>query len=278
VTNLAISNIAWSSANEEKFLTRVPAWGFTGLEIAPARYWPEPAAASDEDIQTIRDSLRDRGLPVVAMQALLFGRPQLKLFASNEIRRELILHIKSLIRIGGKLGARALVFGSPKNRIVGGMPRSQAQSIATEFFRELGDFAAENGTSVCVEANPAEYGGDYLLSFADTLDLTRRVNSAGLRVQLDVSSLILNAEHPESAIDRAFPWIGHVHASAPFLDELPGCEQTHRRVSRTLRRLQWRGPISLEMREPPGEDKEGPLERSARCVWELYSEVWSHAS
>ena len=47
--------------------------------------------------------------------------------------------------LGGWLGARALVFGSPRNRSVGGVAPEQVNAIAMPFFRRLGAIARLHG-------------------------------------------------------------------------------------------------------------------------------------
>ena len=57
--------------------------------------------------------LYDRGVSVVALQALLFGRPDLVLFESPERRSATLDYLEGVLRLASWLGAGPLVFGSP---------------------------------------------------------------------------------------------------------------------------------------------------------------------
>jgi D-psicose/D-tagatose/L-ribulose 3-epimerase len=54
---------------------------------------------------------------VFAAQALLFGRRDLTLFDDADTRQRTLDYLCIMVRVCARLGARALVFGSPKNAI-----------------------------------------------------------------------------------------------------------------------------------------------------------------
>src|SRR6185437_14047549 len=121
---------------------------------------------------------------------------------------------------GRALGAHVLVFGSPKNRLRGDLPLDSAISIACDFFQELGDAAASHGVSLCIEANPAAYGCDFVTTTAEAADLCRRVNHPAIRVNGDLGGMTMSGETPAQALENAGSYIGHFHASEPQLAEL----------------------------------------------------------
>src|SRR5689334_9262065 len=134
---LAASNIAWDPSEDDAVATILRERGFTGVEIAPSKRWESPIDATKKELASYRAEWKNRGLQIVAMQALLFGRPDLQLFGSETVRRALREYLTSLIEMASGLGAHALVFGSPKNRKRGKMTLDEATGIAVEFFREL---------------------------------------------------------------------------------------------------------------------------------------------
>lgn len=74
---LAISNIAWDAAEDDAVALLLHRHGIDAIDIAPGKYFPEPAKALDEDIARVRNWWRDRGIEIFGMQALLFNdRPQ----------------------------------------------------------------------------------------------------------------------------------------------------------------------------------------------------------
>lgn len=130
---VAISNIAWPAAQEREVADLLQRLGVRGVEVAPSKIGPKPAEIDDDTIRRYRDFWASRGIEVVAMQALLFGRNDFAIFGAEALRAELLAYLARIVRLGGMLGARALVFGSPKNRRVEGLTRSQIDAIALPF-------------------------------------------------------------------------------------------------------------------------------------------------
>ena len=54
------------------------------------------------------------------------------------MREQTFEFLSLVLQLAGNLGVEALVFGSPKNRQVGNVPRDEARNIAVDFFRRLG--------------------------------------------------------------------------------------------------------------------------------------------
>jgi D-psicose/D-tagatose/L-ribulose 3-epimerase len=265
---LAASNISWDVADDDTVAGILRAHGFTGVEIAPSKRWQSPSRASRQEIASYRGEWEQRGLKIVAMQALLFGRPDLTLFGDPAIRQELATYLSALIEMAHGLGARALVFGSPKNRQRGQMPLEEAIDIAVGFFRELGSFAAARGCVICIEPNPTSYECDFINTTIEAVRLCQRIASDGVRVNGDVGSMVINQEDVGVALTSAFPWLGHFHASEPALAEVS--DGAHQRAAgASLRQRAYTGWISVEMRAGGGT---GAVARAADRVRRLYLE------
>src|SRR5689334_25414305 len=110
---LAVSNIAWEPSEDAAVVEVLRREGVTGVEIAPTKWREKPFDANAADVAAYRRSWEDRGLRVVSLQALLFGRPDLQLFASAESRRQLGDYLRRVIDFAAAVGAHAMVFGSP---------------------------------------------------------------------------------------------------------------------------------------------------------------------
>src|SRR4029078_117158 len=101
---------------------------------------------------------------------------------------------------GAQLGAHALVFGSPKNRLRRSLEREEANEIAAEFLRELGEHAFAQRMALCIEANPPEYGGDFVTTTAEAVELCEMVDHPGIRLNADLGGMTLAGEDPGAAI------------------------------------------------------------------------------
>ena len=245
----AVSNIAWPQEQDEAVAAVLDEHGVAGIEVAPTKLWPQPLQASDSDINTVRRFWSDRGIAIVAAQSLLFGKPELTIFDSEDTRAATLEYLVGIVRLCAKLGAGALVFGSPKNRRVGSLPTDEAMRTAVEFFTRLGEAAASAGTCIVMEANPPVYGADFITRAADAIELVERVNHPGFRLHLDTGCMTLAGDPIADTFGRGSHLMKHFHVSEPNLD-LPGTsgKVDHATFSSVLRgRAGW---ISLEMREP----------------------------
>ena len=247
---LAISNIAWDVEQDAEVAAILNALQVSGVEIAPTKIWPKPLEAGAPAIRRYRDFWEQNGIRIVAMQALLFGRPDLTIFESDDRRRETLGYLGGMIRLGQQLGAGALVFGSPKNRRVGNLSKPDARKIAVDFFGELGDLAFEHDTAVCIEPNPAEYGCDFINNTEEAVALVLETGSPGFRVHIDAGALAMNHEDPEIAISRALPLTHHFHISEPYLGPIGANGTDHNACAATLARLRYAHWVSIEMRKP----------------------------
>jgi D-psicose/D-tagatose/L-ribulose 3-epimerase len=221
--------------------------GVTGIEIAPTKWRERPLNASALDVAAFRRTWEDRGLRIVSLQSLLYGRSDLQLFADETQRQAMIDYLRRMIDLGAGLGARTLVFGSPKNRTRGDMAERDASAIAVDTFRQLGGHASERGVLFCLEANPPEYACDFITTTAEAVALCRAVDQRGLRVNADLGGMTLSHDDPGLCVADAAGAIGHFHASEPHLSEL-GASADHRRAAEGLTRIGYPGWVSIEMR------------------------------
>lgn len=244
----AVSNIAWPRDQDEAVSRVFNEHGVAGIEIAPTKLWPQPLQASDSDIDAVRRFWADRGIAIVAAQALLFGKPELAIFESAATRTATLEYLGGIVQVCARLGAGALVFGSPKNRRIGSLPHEEAMRIAVEFFTRLGETAANAGTCIVMEANPPVYGADFGTRAADAIELVERVNHPGFRLHLDTGCMTLAGDLIAETLAGGRKWMKHFHVSEPNLDP-PGTsgKVDHAAFAAALR--DYTGWISLEMRE-----------------------------
>ena len=247
LSRLAISNIAWEASEDAAVVPVLQREGVAGVEIAPTKWREKPFDASPAEIAAYRRAWEDRGLRVVSLQALLFGRPDLQLFASAPSRAQLGEYLRRVIDFAAAVGAHAMVFGSPKNRVRGSLPMPDAMAIAADFLRDVGVYCAERGTTMCIEANPVEYGCDFITTTAEAVALCRAVNQPSVRVNVDLGGITMSHEDASAAITAARDVIGHYHASEPNLAQI-GAASSHREAGRALGEMGYAKWISIEMR------------------------------
>ncbi|MDB6138178.1 MAG: hypothetical protein JWO94_1250 [Verrucomicrobiaceae bacterium] len=150
------------------------------------------------------------------------------------------------------MGAGAMVFGSPKNRMRGSLSRVEALRRAVDFFRYAGDAATAAGTVMCVEPNPAGYGGDFLLTTEEAAELVYLVDNPGVRLNLDLGELIMNQADVYRSVTDYLPLAGHFHCSEPMLAPFNIKTEAHKQAAAALKEADYQGIVSLEMKVPAG--------------------------
>jgi sugar phosphate isomerase/epimerase len=249
---LAISNIAWHPHEESEIARNLKVWGCDAVEVAPSRLWPDFRAADLNQVRDYKKFWKGNGLEIAAIQALLFGKPELVIFGTKEVRDETESYLKRSIEIARELGARVLVFGAPKNRARGVMPIDRAMEIAVDFFGRIGEAANRAGVCFCIEPNPKTYGCDFVTTSAEGEELVKKVGSPGFKLHLDLAGMSLSNEDIQSQLAHLAPQIAHFHLSAPQLDrpsESTGID--YRSAVAWMDQSGYEGYTSIEMRAQP---------------------------
>lgn len=259
---LSISNIAWDADEDEAIAQLLHRFGVDAIDVAPGKYFPDPAMASDADIASVKRCWADRGIEITGMQALLFGTTGLNVFGPSEVQSAMLQHLTAVCRIGAGLGGRRLVFGSPKNRDRSGLSDQQALEVAVPFFRRLGDIAQSFGVVVCLEPNPTCYGANFMTTSADTAQVVVQVAHPGIRMQLDTGALAINGEDAAAVLQGCAPLIGHIHASEPDLLPLGDGGADHAKAAKALALQLPAHVVAIEMLATKNEPHEASIERA----------------
>lgn len=259
---LAISNIAWDTSEDEGVAKLLKHYGVDAIDVAPGKYFPEPAKTMDEEISYVKCWWAERGIEITGMQALLFGTTGLNVFGSPEIQEAMLRHLNAVCRIGAGLGATRLVFGSPKNRDRNGLSDERVIEIAIPFFRRLGDVALSYGVMICLEPNPPRYGANFMTTSAETAEVVRQIAHPAIRMQLDTGALAINGEDPTVVLQNSATLIGHIHASESDLVPLGDGDAEHATVAACLRQLLPEHIVSIEMLATKNEPHLVSIERA----------------
>ncbi len=267
---LAISNIAWDIAEDASVAELLGKYGVDAIDVAPGKYFPEPANAKDEDISKVRRWWADHGIEITGMQALLFGTTGLNVFAESKRQDAMLAHLQAVCRIGAGLGATRLVFGSPKNRDRTGLSDAEALDQAVGFFRRLGHAAQEHGVIVCLEPNPIRYGANVMTTSEETAHVVAAVGHRAIRMQFDTGAVTINGESPEDVLVTSAGLIGHIHASEPDLVPLGDGVTDHRLMHKKLQQHLPDHVVSIEMVATKEEPHLRSIERALTCAVACY--------
>lgn len=244
---LSISNIAWAKEEDESIYKLMRQYAYSGIEISPDRIWSNPTEIKKEAALEFRKKIERRGLSIVAMQSLLFKHPELTIFESEKKNRDSIVFLKKIIDLASNLGNLSIIYGSPKNRIIGKLNKTQADEIAFNTFKELGDYSFSKNINFCLEPNPKNYGTNFLNTTKEVVEFVKKVNSPGLWVNIDAGTIALNNEPVVETLITSIPYAKHLHISEPFLKEITNIE-LHSLIIKTAHSYKYDGYISIEMK------------------------------
>ena len=243
---IAVSNIAWDG-DEDAFFTVLSKAGANGVEVAPGKIspWERMNASIMCDY---RRKCEGYGLSIPSFQAFLFGKPHLQLLGNQSVFDEFSLHLQFVAQLASVAGAKILVFGAPKNRLLLGMDQAGATDLATERLSTLAKIAWDNGVSIGLEAVPACYAGEFIVSYLESLEIVSKVDHPGLVFHFDTGCTFLNEEDVSSAILESSGEIRSFHVTQPELADFSSPALYHLGAADALRRTGYDGWINIEMK------------------------------
>lgn len=262
---LAVSNIAWTKAEDETVYAAMQAAGFTGLELAPTRIFPDRPYEQLTPAMLFGGYLKNRwGFAVPSLQSIWYGQTG-SIFDPEEGSR-LLDYTEQAFQFAHLLHCPSLVFGCPKNRSVpAGLDPAEAAARADEFFDKAGRLAARYGVVLALEANAPRYT-NFLNRTTDVFALVKRLNNPGLAVNLDLGALIENGERLRDFIPD-LGWVSHIHISEPGLAPVTRRPE-HTELALLLKAVGYKGFVSIEMANPGAA---APVLGAIRTVAEVFA-------
>ena len=248
IMKAAISNIAWEKHDDPEVLNFLKSSGISGIEIAPTKIWADWSTANYLQAVKYKQFLNNLGFQVPAMQAILFGKPELQVFAV-EAHKAFVEHFKLLAELAAALECKTLVFGAPKNRKRNSLAYNDGLKIACDLFRQLGDVIADSGAAIGIEANPVEYGCDFLTALSDVRNFTDLVAHDCVKNHIDTAAVAMCTGDIEREITLT-PDIIHFHLSEPMLAPLIRGSSNNLLAIAALKNTEYNNWVSIEMKQP----------------------------
>ena len=248
---ISISNIASVYQSHSEFYELLKKEGIDYVDVAPTKLF-SGWDYTESQVRQARLLLDDFGLKAMGMQSLLYGLPELNVFANPKSKYlQLRAHFERLCALACALGVTHLVLGSPKGRDISGCTMQQAIDFACERFNDLAELCGQNGLTLCIEPVATRLGGNFLVSTQETVDFVRDIGHPNLKINLDTAVLFEDGTKPYETVYESYDAIGHVHISEPDLNsfECPQCD--HDEVSNALRECGYTGTLAIEMLTEP---------------------------
>ena len=267
---IALSNIAWDVSEDEAISELLSKYQVDAIDIAPGKYFLDPMKASDDDIAKVRSYWAEKGIEITGMQSLLFGAQGLNLFGSKESQKNMLHHLSLISRIAKGLGAKRLVFGSPKNRNREGFSDEQTLSIAKDFFTKLGNIANKYNLIFCLEPNPTCYDANFMTTTKETFEVVSAISHPSIKMQLDTGAITINKESISEVLNLCHNQVGHIHISEPELGVIGDYNANHESYAKAIKAHFDSPLISIEMVATKDEPHMVSIERALAFVNQKY--------
>lgn len=246
--NIAISTIAWERYEDDVISSLLQKFGITAIEVAPTKINTDLLAMTETEAITYRTYWQKKRINIIALQSVLFGKPNLSIFGNKTIVSETEAYLKKVIDICSWLGAKYIVFGSPKNRQrEEGVSMPEAFLLAAQFFRNVADYAATKEIFFCIEPNPPLYGCNFITNTQEAISFIQQVNHPYFQLHLDAAIMTMNDENIAESIGEAIPYLKHFHVSEKNLDIIR-ISENHTSIAQALISNNYQGHVSIEMR------------------------------
>jgi sugar phosphate isomerase/epimerase len=262
--------MAWEVEEDQAVSLLLNRLAISYIDVVPGKYFSNPALVEDKKIKEVKKWWSERGITIYGMQSLLFGTSGLNVFAVKEVQDRMLTHLSSIFRIANQLDAKALVFGSPKNRDRSGLSDQDVNSVAAHFFNRLGDLAKEWGVVVCLEPNPHCYGANFMTTLQETITVVELVNHPAIKVQIDTGALKINNESLSDFIVDKVKLVGHVHISEPNLVPVGQGGVDHQKISGEIVKYLPNSILAVEMLATKEEAHLVAIERALHKTIEFY--------
>lgn len=244
---LAISNLAWTGKDDE-MLARLADLGVEGIEVAPGKVAPWVELTTSV-MEAFRKRVAKHGLEISSFQAFLFGHPKLQLLGDEDSYAALCAHMDKVCQLASVAGAKVLVFGAPKNRLLLGHTAETAHTLALARLSELAGIAEKHNVSLGLEAVPVTYGAEFISSYRESLALVRGVDRPGLVFHLDAGCTWMQGDDIWLAIQETVAEIAHFHISQPNLTDFNDPAPYHSVAANALAQVEYEQWLCIEMLE-----------------------------
>lgn len=270
---ISISNIAWDISDEEQAARTMRQLGLGFVDVAPTKYFREPAIEDKASVTAIRSLWKSRGFKIAGMQSLLFARPDLRMFGSREQRQEMVAYLTRIMDVASWLDCTKLVFGSPKNRDTMGRSSREVTDIASDFFQTLGVEAGRRNLLFCVEAAPQAYGGNFLTTTEEVGRAVAAVDHPNIALQWDTGAILLGEENPHALASTFGGFVGHIHLSEPGLEPLGSFSSDAHQEIHAARRIEAGTMVhTIEMKQIGASALDETIYRAVNFAKETYEQ------
>ncbi len=198
----------------------------------------------DREFSSLKESVSSYDFQCEACNNFFPGR--IRLTGPVVDYRKIEEYLDRALGRAAELGAKVVVFGSPKSRNVpDGYPMDKARSQLVELLRFMDPMVRAKGITIVIEPL-CKLESNIINTVEEGLQLSRVVNRENIKLLVDYYHLVMEEEGPEILL-RAGSCIQHIHFADPVGRVYPvEKESGHVRFVDLLKRVGYEGRMSVE--------------------------------
>lgn len=219
--------------------------GYEGVEIAPFTFAGSVEQLDADARQQITRTARRHGLEIVALHMLLWSPEGLHVAHPDPaVRQRTAAYLVELVRFAEALGARLMVFGSPRARSsIPPFTPLEAAQMWLETLQPALQVCESAGVRILLEPLPET---DVVQRLSEAVVLVEQASHSCVGTMLDVKSALAETNDVPALIRQYAPCIQHVHLNDSNL-RAPGFGETNfAPILQALREVGYTGWASLE--------------------------------
>lgn len=212
----AICNETYQDWPLEKTFEHAREVGYTGIEFAPFTLGTDAMDVSESRRAEIRDLLEKYQLESIGLHWLLAKTEGYYLTSPEAaVRERTSEYMRELARLCRDLNGSVMVLGSPLQRnLLPNVTLDQAMDYAAEVIRAALPALEDHQVTLALEPlGPAE--GDFLLTAESGIQLAQMIDSAQVRLHLDVKAMSSEEKPIPDIIKDSREYLAHFHANDP---------------------------------------------------------------
>lgn len=231
--------------------------GYSGIEVEPLHLGPDPAALSQAERKTARQTMVSAGVEFVGFHSLLRTPPGMHLTTPDEaVRTKSWDYFRRLIDLAADLGSNPIIaFGSSRQRnALSGTTSQEAAKRLADGMASVAGQARSRKVTILVEPL-APHLCNVVNSLEEAMMVVRQANNPAIATMFDSHNAVAETLPHAEAIRKYKASIRHVH-----LNELDGRypgsgNYPFKPILQALKDLRYRGWVSVELFEfkPDGE-------------------------
>ena len=126
-------------------------------------------------------------IKVSSVQSIFYGK-KFNIFNKSQ-HKQILNHLRKVCIISNKLGAKNMIFGSPKNRTKGKLSKQEAEKISINIFKKISILCNKYNINFCLEPNAKSYGCDFINKLSEAKKILKKVNYRNFLINVDTGNI-----------------------------------------------------------------------------------------